>query len=289
MSAERHRPHFVGRSLDGRQVSIERSLDVHDDVAAFGQVHDHIGPQGAILASDVHLLLKVAVRGHAGELDQAPQRNLAPLAADLGFAEGLHQISRLALQGTLRFAHVGEVLAQASEIALPLDLDLAQRLGGARQRLLDRLDERLDRLLAFLQRAVRCLLVTAQVLAREAQEGLDVFLELPPGEVVKAPVELVHGAVDRDRPLCLDRSRTATSHPPAGAEREGNGQQDYQKGSQVEVHFPISSQSSNSLARRSPGLPGGRVFAVAEVAEAGHQRNHARVAGSLHVALASPT
>jgi hypothetical protein len=46
-------------------------------------VHDHVGPQCAIFAGDVHLLLEIAVGGHAGKLDQAAQRNFAPLAADL--------------------------------------------------------------------------------------------------------------------------------------------------------------------------------------------------------------
>jgi hypothetical protein len=43
----------------------------------------------------------------------------------LWLAEGLHEVSRFTLQGAVRFAHVGEVLAQASEIALALDLDFA--------------------------------------------------------------------------------------------------------------------------------------------------------------------
>ena len=60
---------------------------------------DHVRPQRAVFAGDVHLLLEIAVRGHAGELDEAAQRDLAPLAADLRLAEGLHEIPRLALQG----------------------------------------------------------------------------------------------------------------------------------------------------------------------------------------------
>ena len=67
----------------------------------------------------MHLLLEIAVRGHAGELDEPAQRDFAPLAANLWLAERLHEVPRLALQGGVRVAHVGEVLSQAAEVTLP--------------------------------------------------------------------------------------------------------------------------------------------------------------------------
>ena len=77
--------------------------------------------------------------------------------------------------------------------------------------------------LAFLQRALRALLVAAEVFFREAQEVLDVLAQLPAGEVIETAIELFHGAVERERAFCFDRCRAATSHPPAGAERERDG------------------------------------------------------------------
>src|SRR5262249_49115611 len=152
--------------------------------------HDHVGSQGAVLARDMHLFLEVAVRRHARELDEPSQRDLAPLAADLRLAQRLDEIAGLALEGTVAFAHVGQVLAQAAEVALPLDLDLPERFRSAVKRFLDRLDERLDRLFALLERALGSELVPAQVFLGKAQEVLDVLAKLPARQVVETPVEL---------------------------------------------------------------------------------------------------
>ena len=207
------------------------------------------GRRGAFAAHHVHLFLEVAVRGHARQLDQAAQCDFAPLAADLRFAERLHEVARLALQRGVRIAHVGEVLAQAAEVALPLDLDLAQRLRRAGQGFLDRLHERFDGVLAFLERGLRVLLVPAEVLAGEPQEVVDVLPQLPAGEVVEAPVELLHRAVDRERALGLERSGAAAPHPPAGCEGGGHRSQDHEQQLQVEHHPWSSSQPIRSSGR----------------------------------------
>ena len=207
------------------------------------------GRRAPSFADHVHLFLEVAVRGHAGQLHQAAQRDLAPLAAHLRLAERLHEVARLALQGGVRIAHVGEVLAQAAEVALPLDLDLAQRLRRAGQRFLDRLDERLDGLLAFLERGLGVLLVPAEVFARETQEVVDVLAQLPAGDVVETPVELFHGAVDRQRALCFDRSRAAPSHPPAGARARRPWRQDHDEQRRGRTSSASSSQSIRSSGR----------------------------------------
>ena len=197
----------------------------------------------------MNLLLEVAVCRHARELDEPAQRDLAPLAADLWLAERLHEIARLALQRGVGIAHVREVLAQASEIPLPLDLDRAQRLRRAGQRFLDRLHQCFDGLFAFLERGLCVLLVPTQVLAGEPQEVVDVLAQLPAGEVVEAPVELLHGAVDRKRALRLERGRAAPAHPPAGGEGDGHRHQDYDEQRQVERHLPSPSQSTSSSGR----------------------------------------
>ena len=129
-----------------------------------------------------------------------------------------------------------EVLAKAAEIALPLDFDFAQGLRCPGERFLDRLDEGLDRLLAFLQRCLCALLVAGQVFPRQAQEIVDVLAQLPPGEIVEAPVELFHGPIERDGSFRLDGGRAAPSHPPAGAECRGNREQDDDQSCQVERH-----------------------------------------------------
>ena len=114
-------------------------------------MNDHVRPQGAILSDHMDLFLEVAVRRHACKLNQAPKRDLTPLAPHLRLAECLDEVSRLALKCGLCLAHVGEVLAQAAEVALSFSLDFAQGFGSSGERFLDRLDERFDRLLPLLQ------------------------------------------------------------------------------------------------------------------------------------------
>ena len=55
------------------------------------------GSQRAFVPRHVHLLLEIAVCGHARELDEPAQCDLAPLAAYLGLAERLHELVNLAL------------------------------------------------------------------------------------------------------------------------------------------------------------------------------------------------
>ena len=223
--------YFIRGRLDRGQVGIQRRLHVHDDVAALRQVYHHVRPQGAILSDHVNLFFEVAVRRHACELHEAPKRDLAPLAPHLRLAERLDEISRLALKRGLCFAHIGEVLAKAAEVALSFRLDFTKGIRRAGERLLDRLDERLNGLLALFQRRLGDLLVAAQVFTRKAQEVLDVLAQLPAGEVVKAPIELFHGSIERHGAFRLEGGRAAPSHPPAGGERDGDRQQDDDQGS----------------------------------------------------------
>ena len=76
----------------------------------------------------VGLLAEVAVLDHAGELDDAPQGDLAPLAAHFGLAQSGDQITGLGLQSLLGAAHVLELRADAAEGLLAVLFDLADLL-----------------------------------------------------------------------------------------------------------------------------------------------------------------
>ncbi len=76
----------------------------------------------------------------------------------------------------------------------------------------------------------------AEIFLRQAQEIVDVLAQLPPGEIVEAPVELFHSPIECDGSFRLDGGRAASSHPPAGAECRGNREQDDDQSCQVERH-----------------------------------------------------
>ena len=249
VAPQRGGAHFVRRRFHGHEVGVERGLDVHDDVEAFREVHDHVRAQGAILARDVDLLLEVAMRRHACELHEPAQCDLAPLPPNLRLAEGLHEVPRFLLQRGLGRPHVREMLPQAAEVPLPLHFDLAQRFGGPGQRFLDRLHERLDRLLTFLQGALRRQLVAAEILPRQPQEILDVLPQLPAGEVVEAAVQLLHRALEGQCALRFQRRRSPPADPPPGHERDGGDTDREEEGRRVQGHVRSSSHSISSSGR----------------------------------------
>jgi len=52
------------RRVDGFEVGRHRRLGVDDHAFPAGQTHDQVGPQRAVLAFDVHLLVEVAILEH---------------------------------------------------------------------------------------------------------------------------------------------------------------------------------------------------------------------------------
>ena len=77
---------------------------------------------------EVHLLLEVAVLDHAGQLDRAPQVQLAPLAAHVWLAQRRRQRAGLAPQQVGAVPHVVDLLAQLPLPGGALLLDVHQPL-----------------------------------------------------------------------------------------------------------------------------------------------------------------
>ncbi len=204
MPPQRHCTQFVGGRLDRFEVRIERRLDVDDEIAAFGHVHDHVGAQCAVLRSHVHLLGEVAVLDHAGKLGKPAQRQLAPLAAHFRPAQCVDQRPRLLLQRLLSDRHRLDRAAEAAERLGALFLDALYLLLGLVQRVADRRDERLDGLLTLHQHGGGVLVVLAQVLARQLQEHFIVRAHRRAGHVVEARAQPLDGLVESSLPLAID-------------------------------------------------------------------------------------
>ena len=138
---------------------------------------------------------------HPGEFDHATQLDLAPPAAHLGRAQGLHEAPRLGPQLLLPFGEGRQVRRELASLLLPAGLDGGQGLldlvqGGAHG-----IEHRLDPLLAL-----------GQVVLRVALEGLEPRrgeVEEPPGVRVQAgrrqrlegPLEPLLGVLVDRQPL----------------------------------------------------------------------------------------
>ena len=172
MAPQLFRTLLVVRSVERRQVSVERRFDVDDNIAPFGHVHDHVGAHRARLAGLVQLLGEVDVFAHAGEFDDAPQRHFAPLAAHIGPPQRRHEIAGFSRQQILAAGDLFHLQLDARESvdAIPLDrLDLRLGLGEG---LANRRNHRFDRGLALPQRLRGTLLLPVEPFARELQKNL---------------------------------------------------------------------------------------------------------------------
>ena len=78
VAAQREGTLVVARRFGGRQVRVERRLDVDHELPAVGHVHDHVGTQRTVVALHVHLLDEVAVLDHAGEFGETLQASFRP-------------------------------------------------------------------------------------------------------------------------------------------------------------------------------------------------------------------
>ncbi len=122
----------------------------------------------------MHLLGEVTVFGHARQLDQAAQGELAPAAAHLGPTQRRHQVTGLALQLRLSRGQQLDLRAQRRVGITPLAFErLCLGLGP-----LDRYAQWLYQLrdcgLTLLERAAGDCLIASQRLARELQEAVAV-------------------------------------------------------------------------------------------------------------------
>ena len=100
----------------------------------------------------MRLRLEVAVLEHAGHLDDAAQLDLAPAPADVRpVAERADEVARLAAQLLLRLGELPHLRRELRVRARARDLELLELAVDLRERLLDRRDEVLDRLLALVE------------------------------------------------------------------------------------------------------------------------------------------
>ena len=58
--------------FDGLEVGVQRRLDVDNELPLIRHSHDQVGPEHAVLAARMDLLLEVAMLDHAGQLDEPP-------------------------------------------------------------------------------------------------------------------------------------------------------------------------------------------------------------------------
>ncbi len=96
---------------------------------------------------------------HARHLDDAAQLHLAPASARGGLAQRLHELRGLGVQHRqVRLDEPAELLVQRRVRAFALELELAELAVDLRERVGERLHERVDGVAPRLEIAVRALL-----------------------------------------------------------------------------------------------------------------------------------
>ncbi len=133
----------------------------------------------------MHLLEEVAVGEHPRRLDRVAELHLPPGAAHLGGAQGGSEARRL---GPNLLAHLRERLdggAQGAVVLPARALELLDLLGDVAERLAQRLDELLHRLLLLPEPA-----------RGELEEGLRVLAQRVGRERVEAVGELAFGLLE---------------------------------------------------------------------------------------------
>ena len=140
------------------------------------------------------LLVEVAVRRHAGQLDDAPELHLAPAPAHAGALERQGQRRRLLAQAPLRLVQAGDALGQRAVAGLhppQPGVHAVERLAHGTQQLVDR---RLPRL----EVAPRALLELAELRARQIEERPVVRVErLARQRIERLAQPRLGGLVDR--------------------------------------------------------------------------------------------
>jgi len=107
---ERGAARLVG-GLDGLEVGGERRHGVHHHGAPARQPHHEVRVQPPVGRVDGVLLGEVAVLGHAGELDDPLQLDLAPAAANLRNPERANEVRGLGAQQGLCVAERAHLLS----------------------------------------------------------------------------------------------------------------------------------------------------------------------------------
>src|SRR6185437_15215899 len=162
---------------------------------------DEVRTQSPLRAEEVQLLREVAMLTQAGELDQPPQRELAPAAAHFRTAKRGDEVACLALQLALTACQRLDLCAQGRVSLLPLALERMRLLLGPLERGAQRLDELRDGGLALLEAALCERLVAPERLAREAQEELAVGAQRLAGEGIERGAQARVRLLEKRGPL----------------------------------------------------------------------------------------
>ena len=169
--AELREPVLFVVALERLEVRLAGALRVDDDGLGAGQLHDEVGAEPPVVGRDVVLCLEVAMLEHPRHLDDAAQLDLAPAAADVRpVAERAHEVPGLAAQVLLALGEDANLCRQIRVRPRACELELLQLAVDLRERLLDRRDEVLDRLLALVEILRRLLLQLLELGLRELEE-----------------------------------------------------------------------------------------------------------------------
>jgi hypothetical protein len=114
--------------LGFHRVEIRRRghLGIDDNVLSAGQANDQVGCEANAVSSRRFLDVEVAVLEHARRFDDTAQLQLAPLSADIGRSERLHEPSGLHLQRLLCALHRAQLLGERRVGADAVLLDLME-------------------------------------------------------------------------------------------------------------------------------------------------------------------
>ena len=140
---------LLGRGFMRIQIACQNGLGIHDDLPPARQLDHHVGTEPTAVDRDGLLLEKIAMCHHAGQLGHTLERDLAPLAADGRRPQRLHKVAGLRLQPLLRLSQNLEMLIEASIGRLPRLLQLPELVVVSMQRVLEGLDQTIDRLLSL--------------------------------------------------------------------------------------------------------------------------------------------
>jgi len=91
---------------------VQRGLAVDHHFPLAGQADHHVRTKARVFAVDADLLEEVALVAHARQLDEALERELAPLAARVRAPQGRYELIGLSAEHPLHFSERAELLAQ---------------------------------------------------------------------------------------------------------------------------------------------------------------------------------
>ena len=95
---------IVGR-FHGREVGIQRCLDVNHQHPVVGHADEHVGALQVLRLTRCFLFIKVAMLDHTCKFRESSQGHFTPLAAHLGASQRIDQVTSLSLKLVLSLSH----------------------------------------------------------------------------------------------------------------------------------------------------------------------------------------